>query len=98
MNTQIHAPSVDHWQQQNIQSFHEPALRMLNDMLERKKENLRRRGYNENNAAVTKEELARSMERYFRIANFLAQRIVKSMVNAGVVESFGSYVKPKVVL
>ncbi|EMB8472958.1 TPA: hypothetical protein OXO05_003853, partial [Acinetobacter baumannii] len=43
----------DHKQMQQVQSFYEPALRVLGHLFEVKKQNLRNKGYDENNAAVT---------------------------------------------
>ncbi|MFW1807618.1 hypothetical protein ACG9Z8_06475 [Acinetobacter ursingii] len=86
----------DFKQIQQVQSFHEPALRLLNQMYERNKLNLRSKGYDENNAAITKNELSEVMARQFRITQWLASQIVSSLINAGLVESFGGYVKPKV--
>ncbi|HCK31827.1 hypothetical protein [Acinetobacter ursingii] len=85
----------DFKQAQQVQSFHEPALRLLNQMYERNKQNLRSKGYDENNAAITKVELSELMARQFRITQWLASQIVASLINAGLVESFGGYVKPK---
>lgn len=85
----------DFKQIQQVQSFHEPALRLLNQMYERNKLNLRSKGYDENNAAITKVELSELMARQFRITQWLASQIVSSLINAGLVESFGGYVKPK---
>ncbi|MPW43346.1 hypothetical protein [Acinetobacter guerrae] len=85
----------DFKQIQQVQSFHEPALRLLGQMFERNKQNLRSKGYDENNAAITKNELSEVMARQFRITQWLASQIVSSLINAGLVESFGGYVKPK---
>ncbi|WP_151833541.1 hypothetical protein [Acinetobacter ursingii] len=85
----------DFKQIQQVQSFHEPALRLLNQMYERNKLNLRSKGYDENNAAITKNELSEVMARQFRITQWLASQIVSSLINAGLVESLGGYVKPK---
>lgn len=50
MNQQFkHLP--EHKQREGIQSWYEPALNLLNKMLERNKANLRKRGYNEKNAS-----------------------------------------------
>ncbi|WP_119054993.1 hypothetical protein [Acinetobacter colistiniresistens] len=85
----------DSRQQSEIQSFHEPALHLLGHIFEMKKQSLRSKGYDENNAAVSKEELVQSMARQFRITQWLAQQVVTSLVKADCVQSFGGYVKPK---
>ncbi|MCU4483537.1 hypothetical protein [Acinetobacter ursingii] len=86
----------DFKQVQQVQSFHEPALRLLGQLYERNQENLRSKGYDENNAAITKNELSEVMARQFRITQWLASQIVTSLINSGLVEAFGGYVKPKV--
>ena len=82
-------------QQQSVQSFYEPALKLLNDLLEHNKANLRKRGYNEMNAAITRYEFKEQMQRQFRITMNLASEIDISLYNAGKVECFGGYVKAK---
>ena len=83
--------------QQSIQSFFEPALQVLNQLHGRNRANLRAKGYDENNAAITREELSQVMARRFRINQWLAGQIVTGLVNADLVQAFGGYVKPKVV-
>jgi hypothetical protein len=82
-------------QDQQVQSFYEPALRLLDLMFERNKQNLRSKGYDENNAAVTKVEFSETMARQFRITQWLSQQIVSSLIKADQVHSFGGYIKPK---
>ncbi|HID5210640.1 TPA: hypothetical protein ACXENI_002564 [Acinetobacter baumannii] len=86
----------DSRQQSEIQSFYEPALRVLGHLFEVKKQNLRNKGYDENNAAVTKVEFSEAMAQRFRINQWLAGQIVNSLANADLVQKFGGYVKPKV--
>lgn len=83
-------------QQQSVQSFYEPALDLLTKMLERNKANLRSKGYDENNAAITKNEFGEAMARQFRITQWLAQDVVNSLIKSEMLEVFGGYVKPKV--
>nr|EKX9538338.1 hypothetical protein [Acinetobacter baumannii] len=40
-------------QTQEIQSFFDPALVILNELHDRNRKNLRAKGYDENNAAIT---------------------------------------------
>ena len=82
-------------QTQQVQSFYEPALRLLSHLFEQKKQNLRNKGYDENNAAVTKAEFTEAMARQFRITQWLAQQVMTSLINADRVSSFGGYIKPK---
>ncbi|MCU4491269.1 hypothetical protein KTI63_02160 [Acinetobacter guillouiae] len=86
----------DHKQSQQIQSFYEPTLELLESLHEIKKNNLRMRGYNEENAAVTKEELAQKMAYRFKITIWLSHQVITSLIKAEQVISFGGYVKPKV--
>ena len=83
-------------QQQGVQSFYEPALRVLNEVYEIKRTNLERRGYNKDNAAVTKEELAQKMAYRFKITIWLAHQVITSLIKTQTIEAFGGYVKPKV--
>jgi hypothetical protein len=82
-------------QQQGVQSFYEPALRILNEIYDQKVMTLKRRGHPEKNAAVMKEEFSQAMAYRFRIIQWLAQEIVSSLIKSALVESFGGYVKPK---
>ncbi len=86
----------DFKQIQQVQSFHEPALRLLDKLFERNQHNLRSKGYDENNATITKVDFSEVMARQFRITQWLAGQIVTSLINASLIESFGGYVKPKV--
>lgn len=85
----------DSRQQSEIQSFHEPALYLLGHIFEIKKRSLLSKGYDEKNAAVSKEELTQLMKRQFRITQWLAQQIIASLVKADLVQEFGGYLKPK---
>lgn len=95
MNTQFQK-QPEYKQQQGVQSFYEPTMQLLNEVLAVKAEYLKSRGHNENNAAVTKEELAQKMAYRFRITIWLAQQVISSLIKAEQLMAFGSYVKPKV--
>ncbi|EOG1896833.1 hypothetical protein ACEPOF_002181 [Acinetobacter baumannii] len=83
-------------QTQEIQSFFDPALVILNELHDRNRKNRRAKGYDENNAAITREEFSQTMAQRFRINQWLAGQIVNSLANADLVQKFGGYVKPKV--
>ncbi|WP_225761633.1 hypothetical protein [Acinetobacter sp. Marseille-P8610] len=85
----------DFKQNQQVQSFYEPSLVLLNKLIEQKKINLRTKGYDENNAAVTKTEFQEVMAHQFRITQWLAQQIVSSLIRSERVQSFGGYVNTK---
>lgn len=94
MNQQFkHLP--EYKQREGIQSWYEPALNLLNKMLERNKANLRKRGYNEMNAAITREEFRQELARQGRITLYLAGEIETSLYKAKKIEYMGGYVKPK---
>ncbi|WEI17856.1 hypothetical protein PY247_16075 [Acinetobacter proteolyticus] len=86
----------DFKQIQAIQSWYEPALELLNKLLERNKANLRKRGYNEENAAITREEFRQRLARCGRITLYLAGEIETSLYKAQKVEFMGGYIRPKV--
>lgn len=92
MNTKL----PDYKQLQAIQSWYEPALKLLNDLLERNKANLRKRGYNEENAAITREEFRQQLARRGRITLHLAGEIEMSLYKAQKIEYMGGYLRPKV--
>ncbi|ELW90939.1 MULTISPECIES: hypothetical protein [Acinetobacter] len=85
----------EHKQSQQIQSFYEPTLELLESLHEIKKNNLKMRGYNEENAAVTKEELSQKMAYRFKITIWFASQVISSLIRADRIISFGGYVKPK---
>jgi len=95
MNSQFKKQS-EFKQQQGVQSFYEPALRVLNEIHDRKVVTLKRRGHPEKNAAVSREEFSQAIAYRFRITQWLAQEIVSSLIKSALIESFGGYVKPKV--
>ncbi|EPF72579.1 hypothetical protein GCM10025882_32050 [Acinetobacter gyllenbergii] len=92
MNTRL----PDYKQIQAIQSWYEPALDLLNKLLERNKANLRRRGYTEENAAITREEFRQQLAHLGRISLHTAGEIETSLYNARKIEYMGGYVRPKV--
>ncbi|WP_284085899.1 hypothetical protein [Acinetobacter pittii] len=47
--------------QQSYQSWHEPALRTLSGLLAERKQNLKRRNHDENQAAVTRDEFMQAL-------------------------------------
>ena len=85
---------AEYKEQQGIQSFYEPALRILNELYEQKRVSLRKKGYDENNTAVTKIELSQLMARHFRIMIYYASQIITSLIKSNSIEAFSGYVKP----
>lgn len=85
---------TEYREQQHIQSFYEPSFHILLELYEQKKFSLRKKGYDENNAAVTKVELSQLMARRFRITIYYANQIITSLIKSNSIETFGGYVKP----
>lgn len=82
-------------QLQEIQSYHEPALAVFNEVIESKRQNLRSKNYDVNNAAASKYEIAEIYARYFRVTQYMGMEIINSLIRAGKVEGFSGYVKAK---
>ncbi|EXS81159.1 hypothetical protein J801_3957, partial [Acinetobacter baumannii 45002_8] len=55
---------------------------ILNELHDRNRKNLRAKGYDENNAAITREEFSQTMAQRFRTNQWLAGQIVNSLANA----------------
>jgi len=94
MNSVINNADYKHLQQ--VQSFYDPALRILDELFKRNQNNLRVRNQDVNNAAVRKTDLAEQLVRRCRINDWFANEVVASLVKSGTVEAFGGYVKPKI--
>ncbi|EXC84028.1 hypothetical protein J628_4030, partial [Acinetobacter baumannii 23671] len=62
---------------------------ILNELHDRNRKNLRAKGYDENNAAITREEFSQTMAQRFRTNQWLAGQIVNSLANADLVQKFG---------
>jgi len=93
MNSAINNADYRHMQQ--VQSFYDPALGILDELFKRNQNNLRVRNQDVNNAAVRKTDLAEQLARRCRLTDWMANEVVASLVKSGTVESFGGYVKPK---
>ena len=55
---------LDQKQLHSIQSWHEPALHLLNELMEAAKRNLRKRSYNEANAAIQRDIYREQLQRF----------------------------------
>lgn len=95
MSTQFQS-QADYKQTSQIQSFYEPAMAVVEELMAVKKRNLTNKGYDEKNAAMTKEELRQELMRRLRVTHFLASQVVTSLINSGYLFEFGGYVSPKV--
>jgi len=93
MNSVINNADYRHMQQ--VQSFYDPALRILDELFKRNQNNLRVRNQDVNNAAVRKTDLTEQLVRRCRLNGWMANEVVASLVKSEKVEAFGGYVKPK---
>lgn len=82
-------------QLQEIQSYHETAMAVFNEVIERKRQNLLSKKYDANNAAVSKNEISEIYARYFRVTQYTGTEIINSLIRAGKVEGLSGYVKAK---
>jgi len=94
MNSQFQS-QADYKQTSQIQSFYEPAMAIVGELMAVKKRNLKSKGYDENNAAITKEELRQSLMYRLRVNHYMASQIVTSLAKSNHIREFGGYVAPK---
>ncbi|ELY3945920.1 hypothetical protein ACN158_003799, partial [Acinetobacter baumannii] len=86
----------DSRQQSEIQSFYEPALRVLGHLFEVKKQNLRNKGYDENNAAVTRDEFMQGLVNDHGVHGinlYHAGVIISSLYRAKKIRYLGSFIQ-----
>ncbi|EKU37395.1 hypothetical protein [Acinetobacter sp. WC-141] len=80
-------------QEQIIQSWFEPALYTLNQLIEKRKENLRRINRDENNAAVLRDELIESLSYQHGITFYFAGEVVASLGRAKKIRFLGRFIQ-----
>ncbi|WPP56306.1 hypothetical protein SOI69_03280 [Acinetobacter pittii] len=80
-------------QQQIIQSWFEPALHTLNQLIEKRKDNLRRIKRDENNAAVLRDELIESLAYQHGISFYLAGEVIASLGRAKKIRFLGRFIQ-----
>ena len=83
---QLHAQSEEH---KRMQALQESALFIYEQILEKKKSNLRQRNYPESNAAVTKHEWRHAISFHHGIAPYQIQEIEQSLHQTGQISYFG---------
>lgn len=76
--------------QQIIQSWYEPALKTLEGLLEKRKQNLKRQKRDEKNAAVTRDEFMQALSEQHRMPIFHAGQIISSLYQAKRIRYLGS--------
>lgn len=78
---------------QATQSWYEPALHTLEQMLEVRRANLRKRNGDENQAAVTREEFMEHLHDLNGMQLWQAAEIVSSLKRAGKIKCFGRFIQ-----
>ncbi|MFV5661035.1 hypothetical protein VXR58_12610 [Acinetobacter pittii] len=76
--------------QQIIQSWYEPVLKTLDDLLEKRRENLRNQNREEKNAAVKRDEFMQALSDQHRMPLFHAGQIISSLYRAKRIRYLGS--------
>jgi hypothetical protein len=76
--------------QKSIQSWYEPALRTLEELLEVRKQNLRDQKRDENNATVKRDEFMDALSVQHRMPIFHAGQIISSLYRAKRIRYLGS--------
>ena len=78
--------------QQNVQTWHEPAIHTLEKLLETRKAYLRKRKNDENKAAVLRNEFMQALHDEHPIEIWYAGEIVSSLKRAGKIHCFGNFI------
>lgn len=82
--------------QQSYQSWHEPALKTLSDLLEGRKANLKKRNHDVNQAAVTRDEFMQGLvdeHGVHGINLYHAGVIISSLYRAKRIRYLGSFIQ-----
>lgn len=82
--------------QQSYQSWHEPALKTLSDLLEGRRANLKKRNHDVNQAAVTRDEFMQGLvdeHGVHGINLFHAGVIISSLYRAKRIRYLGSFIQ-----
>ena len=86
----------EHKQIQWTQSWYEPALKSLNNILKIRRDNLRKINGDENNAAVTRNEFIEILINEHRISINQASEIISSLNRSGKILMFGRFIQMNV--
>ena len=78
---------------QATQSWFEPALEVLEHMLERRRKNLRKIKSDENQAAVTRDEFIENLHDLKGMNLWQATEVVSSLKRAGKIKCFGRFIQ-----
>ncbi|MCH7394212.1 hypothetical protein MMP66_07950 [Acinetobacter dispersus] len=80
---------------QATQSWYVPAIEVLEKMLEKRRENLRKIKGDVNQAAVTRDEFIEHLHDLKGMNLWQAAEVVSSLKRAGKIECFGRFIKLK---
>ena len=83
---------MNDYHHQQVQSYYEPALNLLGQMLEQRKINLRKINRDETNAAVTRDEFIQAMNDR-NVSVYMAGEIVASLNRANKIICFGRFIQ-----
>ena len=83
----------EHKHVQGVQSWYEPSLRTLEDLLEIRRANLRKINRDEANAAVMRDELIEMLMTEHRISAWYAGEIIASLLRAERIMMFGRFIQ-----
>ena len=78
---------------QTTQSWYEPALHLLEQMLDVRRANLRKRNGDENQAAVTRDEFMEHLHDLNGMQLWQAAELVSSLKRAGKIKCFGRFIQ-----
>ncbi len=81
---------------EQVQSWYDPALKILQELYQLRKAYLKASNRNENNAAVTHEEFRTEFAERCKSSKWMGAEVSKSLKRAGLIEFVGSgFLKPK---
>ncbi|ENW97368.1 hypothetical protein [Acinetobacter dispersus] len=80
-------------QTQVTQSWYDPALEVLEQMLEKRRANLRKIKSDENQAAVTREEFMETLHDLKGMTLWQAGDVIASLKRAGKIKCFGRFIQ-----
>lgn len=83
----------EHKHVQGVQSWYEPALRTLDELLDIRRANLRKINRDEANAAVMRDEFVEMLMNEHRLSAWYAGEIIVSLLRAERIMMFGRFIQ-----
>lgn len=94
MTTNQHFQKVpEHKQVQWTQSWYDPALKSLNELLDVRRANLRKINRDESNAAVLRDEFVETLMNEHRLTAWQAGEVISSLSRAERILMFGRFIQ-----